>query len=61
MTNLFDVVSVRGTQYKVIGKRPAGEGKLFGKYVFTLSDNEGNKYRYLGKAVTGNAKLHPQT
>lgn len=59
MMNVGDTVTVRGSDYRMIAKRPAGEGKFFGKFVFILRDVENNEFRALGKTVMHNSKIIP--
>lgn len=58
-THVGQTVTVRGTEYRVVGIRHAGEcgSKFFGKFVFTLESNRGERFRCLGKAVAHNSKL----
>ena len=46
----------------VVEKRSAASSgsKFFGKYVFILSDENGNRFRGLGKTIAWNSKLIPE-
>lgn len=59
MTEIGASVTVRGTSYRVVDRRStnASGAKFYGRYVFTLMDGDGRKWKAYGKAVSHNSTL----